>query len=150
MNEDTFVTLGEWENPGDFRAAIILLHDKHGRVSIQFRDDFMGVSAGGQWGYFGGEIEAGETTRQAAQRELAEETGIDMPFDAFIPFVKTLSNSCANGQHYVYRCATPVDIADIRLKEGAGFAFVNANQLDKFDLIPVTKRVLLHYFSQIS
>ena len=33
--------------------------------------------AGGQWEFTGGGVLAGETTKQAAVRELAEETGID-------------------------------------------------------------------------
>lgn len=150
MTDDDFYTLGEWINPSSYRAAVILLTDKHGRVSIQFRDDFKGVKAGGLWGLFGGEIEKGETARQAAARELTEETGIVVPENAFEPFIKTLSETGANGQHYVFLCARIVEVSELSLHEGAGYAFVHKDQLDKFELIPAAKRVLLHYFSEFS
>lgn len=146
--DDTFHTLGGWENPSDFKAAILLLTDKHGRVSIQFRDDFKGVKQGGLWGFFGGEIEHGETARQAAVRELAEETGIVVGQDALTPFVKTLSETGGNGQHYVFLCTQIIDVPALSLGEGAGFAFIHQGQLDMFNLIPAARRVLSYYFAK--
>lgn len=148
--DNEFHTLGPWENPGSFKVAIILLTDKYGRISIQLRDDFNGVNARGLWGLFGGEIEAGETARHAAAREIKEETGLDIPEEALKPFVKTLSETAKNGQRYVFLCSQHVDVSRIAVHEGAGFAFVHKDQLDKFDLIPAARRVLEYYFAHHS
>ncbi len=148
MMGDEFHTLGIWKNPDRYKAAIILLRDNYGRVSIQFRDDFEGVLQGGLWGFFGGEIEHGETARQAAVRELSEETGITVPQNALIPFVKTLSETGGNGQHYVFISKQIVDVSHLSLREGAGFAFIHQYQLDQFNLIPAAKRVLSYYFDK--
>lgn len=145
---DEFHTLGPWVNPGSFKAAIVLLTDNYGRVSIQLRDDFEGVKARGLWGYFGGEIEQGETARQAAVRELAEETGIKVSTTALTPFVKTLSETGENGQHYVFICTQIVEVSKVTVHEGAGFAFIHKDQLDKFDLVPAVRRVLAYYFGR--
>lgn len=145
MTQD-FETLGKWENPSDFRAAIILLRDQHNRVSLQFRDDFPQVGGRGLWGYFGGEIEAGETIVQAACRELDEETGLHLTPDDLCPFVRVLSTSSHNAQHYVFVAKAPVLQSDIRLQEGAGFAFVHAGQLAQFNMIPAVGQVVEHYF----
>jgi 8-oxo-dGTP pyrophosphatase MutT (NUDIX family) len=147
MTADEFHTLGVWENPNPFKAAVILLRDPLDRVSIQFRDDFEGIKAPGLWGLFGGEVEKGETELQAAKRELFEETGLDIPESAFQPFVKTLTETGANGQHYVFICTQTVEPSQVSLYEGAGFAFIHNEQMGKFDLIPVTRRVLEYYFS---
>ena len=145
-----FYTLGCWDNPDSYKAAIILLTDKLGRASIQFRDDFEGVALGGLWGLFGGEIENGKTARQAAVRELFEETDIVVGQDDLTPFVKTLSETSGNGQHYVYLCSRIVDVPELSLHEGAGFAYIHHGQLDQFKLVPAAKRVLSYYFSKNS
>jgi len=119
---DEFYTIDPWDNPNSYKAAIILLTDKLGRVSIQFRDDFEGVALGGLWGLFGGEIEEDETARQAAVRELSEETGIVVAQNDVTPFVKTLSETSGNGQLYVYICNRIVDASELSLQEGAGRA----------------------------
>lgn len=144
---DVFETLGPWENVGSFKAAVVLLKDHYGRILLQFRDDFSHVKSGGRWGYFGGEIEEGETPRQAVIREIVEEIGVPIPSSAFHPFVRILSTSQKGHQHYVFICNRPISPSEIKLAEGAGFAFLQKDQLDQFDLIPVVRQVVDRYFA---
>ncbi len=145
MNEG-FETLGPWENLPAFKAAVVLLKDAHGRVLLQFRDDFPHVKSGGKWGYFGGEVEDGETIRQAVMRETFEEIGVSFPEAAFRPFVRIVSTSQVGHQHYVFICEETIAPSDITLAEGAGFAFVHQGQLNQLELIPVVRQVLDYYF----
>lgn len=55
--------------------ATVLLVDPRGWVLMQERDEHAPV-APGLWGMVGGHVEPGETPREAAYRELAEETGL--------------------------------------------------------------------------
>ncbi len=143
---DEFETLGSWENVKAFKAVLVLLNDSYGRVLLKFRAAFPYVKSGGCWGYFGGEVEQGETPRDAVIRETAEEIGISIVSSAFRPFVCILSDSQKGHQHYVFICDHPIEPSDIKLAEGAGFAFLHAEQLDQFDIIPDVRQVVDHYF----
>ena len=53
--------------------AILLLSDKY---VMQLRDDKPDIAARGQWSFFGGKINPGETPLEAIKRELFEELSI--------------------------------------------------------------------------
>ena len=147
---DLFHTIEPWQEEHIFKAAAIILKDRHARISIHFRDDFDHVFAGGKWGYFAGAVEPGENLEQAAVRELFEETGIRAQANEMRPVAKGFSETGDGAHHYVYLLDRVVCPSEITLNEGAGFAFIHHGQLDKFDLLPIVKRVLAYYFTQNS
>ncbi|HEY8171539.1 MAG TPA: NUDIX domain-containing protein [Dehalococcoidia bacterium] len=55
--------------------AIGLIVADDGRVLLQLRDDKPGLAGAGQWGFFGGHLEPGESATSAFLRELDEELG---------------------------------------------------------------------------
>ena len=57
------------------RAAVVVLEDRYGRWLVQRRAP-SGL-LGGLWEFPGGKLEPGETPRDAARRELREETGLE-------------------------------------------------------------------------
>lgn len=56
-------------------AAVVVI-DTAGRVLLQQRDDLTPPEGYGRWAIPGGGVEFGETARQAAIREIAEETAL--------------------------------------------------------------------------
>ena len=62
--------------PVERRAARVLLVDDDGRVLLQQCCDPAAPGAGSWWNTTGGGLDDGETARQAAVRELREETGL--------------------------------------------------------------------------
>ncbi len=78
-----------WEEPADFKPKFKVVS-----CFVQFEDRFLLLlrnadkSEGNKWGVPGGKIDEGETPVQAVKREIAEETGIDLPEDSFV-FYKT-------------------------------------------------------------
>lgn len=61
-------------------AVAIIIVDESNRLLLQLRDDKEGIFFPNHWGCFGGAIDAGETPKEAAIRELQEE--LNITFDA--------------------------------------------------------------------
>ncbi len=143
--EETFPHLGDWSAPGPVRGAGVMVQDAHGRLLMQLRDDFPHVAAPGQWGFFGGGVEAGETLRIAAWRELAEETGLRPDPAALDPFAAVVTDGPRRVRLYLYRVRLDVDPATLRLGEGAGFAFLTLAQLDRHPVQPCLAPVIARH-----
>lgn len=61
------------------RAGVaVVIRDKQGRILLEKRSD------NGMWGIPGGGIEPGESVREAALREIKEETGLDVEITRLI------------------------------------------------------------------
>lgn len=104
-------------------AAGIILTTETGEMLFLRRSQ--GSNHAGTWAFPGGHVEAGETTKQAACRELLEETGIvidplwlDDPVNTtpeFETFVLPVSEALAptlNGEHTAFRWAKPTEAPD--------------------------------------
>lgn len=68
--------------PQDRRAARVLLVDGEHRVLLQHCCDPSAPDAGSWWNTIGGGLDDGESSVQAAAREVAEETGLRVAPDA--------------------------------------------------------------------
>jgi 8-oxo-dGTP diphosphatase len=115
------------------RAAGVLLIDERGWILLQLRD------ANGayphHWGTVGGKVESGETSEEAARRELAEETGyaagplrfgaeVTLTLPEGTPRVATLFYARYDG------------VQPIACLEGARIEFVDPDTLDDLPIYP--------------
>lgn len=141
-----FVTLGDWAETGKQAAGVILL-DQHSRLLMQLRDINERTAGPGLWSIFGGEVEAGETLQAAALREFAEETGLILPPTALTPLARALS--LFGTRLYAFTATISVDPSQIRLGEGAGFAFLTRAQIESLPLMPAAGAILRHYFATL-
>ncbi|MDR6263859.1 NUDIX domain-containing protein [Roseobacter sp. N2S] len=141
-----FVTLGDWAETGKQAAGVILL-DQHSRLLMQLRDINERTAGPGLWSIFGGEVEAGETLQAAALREFAEETGLILPPTALTPLARALS--LFGTRLYAFTATISVDPSQIRLGEGAGFAFLTRVQIESLPLMPAAGAILRHYFATL-
>ncbi len=64
--------------PLERRAARVLLVDDDGRILLQHCHDPSTPAEGSWWNTAGGGLDEGETSAQAAVRELREETGLEV------------------------------------------------------------------------
>lgn len=136
-----FELLGDWTECSKSVVGIVF-QDKLGRVGLQLRDNFEGLSGAGQWSLFGGHVEPGEDLRASAQREFAEELGINFELDQFRPWLRFVPQNGLQAYHYIFELLAPVDLTEIRLGEGSGFAFYEQAQIGQLDLVASARIVL--------
>ncbi len=131
---DDFELYGEWK-PSDVQLVGLVAEDKLGRFLMQLRDDFDEIMGRGRWGLFGGHVDAGESLIDCAKRESFEELGLTLKDEDLEPLLRY--NTRTHGyQMYVCRIKHEINGKDIRLGEGAGFAFLTRAQVMEYDLAP--------------
>ena len=146
MKAQDFPQIGPAPDPGPGRAVVALFHDRHRRLLLQLRDAFPEVPGGGTWSLFGGGVEDGEDLGQALVREIDEELGLRLPITDYRPFGWLQGFSARKPRVFVARCGIPIESQQIRLGEGAGFAFFTAEQCRRLDQSPLLTPVLQAYF----
>ena len=125
--------------PEHFGAAVGFILNQRQEALVMIKDD------GYPWqdnlvGLFGGKIEGDEQPIDAFGREVVEEMGpgliqkVTYLFEH--PFADTHKNNqrTRNGKLYVHAAQFTGNISDIRLQEGAGFAFISEKSLPRFPL----------------
>ena len=142
VTEDDFVQIGPWRGyRTDYRGAVILPVDPTGRVLLQLRDRNPEAIHPGEWGFFGGAAEEGESLMTAVRREFHEETGLNLPEAAFSPFARIVS-PVSQRRLYVFEAKLPSGPSAISLNEGAGFGFFTPPDIARLDLIGAVRIVL--------
>lgn len=137
-----FADIGALPDNVIWRGASVFARDNEGRMLLQLRDDYPGIAAPGQWGFFGGGVEPGETLDTAARREFLEETGIDLAGENLRPLVRFASQALTDGIVHVFALERAIAPHEVALGEGAGFAFLTRMQVENFDLIENFREVL--------
>jgi 8-oxo-dGTP pyrophosphatase MutT (NUDIX family) len=100
---------GEEMVDGDYITIVmVLIFDKKGRMLLQQRPMHMAWGPGKWTMTAGGAIKAGETSTQAASRELFEELGIKMDFEGIRPNF-AMTNEAAFIDYFIVR--TDIDLA---------------------------------------
>ncbi|MDO4175026.1 MAG: NUDIX hydrolase [Eubacteriales bacterium] len=139
----------DWNmKPGDFHLTVLgVIRRPDGRFLITQR--VMTKSwAPGWWEVSGGGVMAGESSEQAVQREICEETGLDVT-DAAGGYLFTYQRvNPDEGDNYfvdVYRFDMDVKDEDVHIqeKEALGFRFATLDEIKQL----AEDGIFLHYSS---
>lgn len=118
------------------RFASVLLVDRRGWLLLQERDEHPVIDPE-RWGLVGGHVEDGEGYEPAAYRELAEETGIELPPGALRLFREAEVWHEAYGSldtTQVWYAATELADDDVVVGEGRRIVFVEPAAARALDL----------------
>ncbi len=127
----------------DSRLAVVLLVDERGWVLLQERDEHA-PRAANQWGMVGGHVEDGEEFATAVYREVAEETGVDLP-DGTLTLWRDAEYTYPDGHYGRYQIfAARVDLTDedIVVGEGRQIVFVDPESILGLDLAGSSRHFL--------
>jgi len=94
---------------------------------------------------FGGVIEEGETLEQALKREIKEELGIEIKGYKLFEVADYQAKGYA-GKRHVFVVNINKNISDIKITEGAGFAFFDKSELESLKIIKPCKESLKRCF----
>ncbi|MFA6215715.1 MAG: radical SAM protein [Patescibacteria group bacterium] len=123
-----------------------IIYDDQNRVLLQLRDNKPGILFPDHYSFFGGVIEAGETSIQALKREIKEELGVELePYNFFKTFYYEFNNDVH--EINIFICHLNINPEQIRLGEGAGWNFFSKDELEKVNLGFNTREVLAEFFA---
>ncbi len=101
------------------------------------------------WAFFGGLSKAGESPKQTFIREVKEELGISINQKEVIELCNYF-NAEFKTHRYVFYIEKEIKDDQIKLGEGAGYAWVKLSKIHKLDLTEKTEKDLKLFFKSKS
>ncbi len=114
--------------PNEYHLVVhIWPYDSNGRLLIQRRSQNRKLMPG-EWAATGGSAVSGEESRVAAQRELAEELGIDLPKEDLV-LAKRLKRKNSFLDVWFVKVDVDIDSLQLQREEVSAVRWIGGNQL---------------------
>lgn len=117
------------------RGALIILYNKDTKILLQLRTADAAVYPQ-HWSFFGGNIEPGETPKEALEREAWEE----LNYKIKTPSLAVKMDQEKGKEHYYF--IEKYDDQKLSLKEGEKMAWFTIEEAQKLKLAPSHKELL--------
>jgi len=130
-------------------AKVFIRHKKSGKYLFVLRDDVPHIPHPNEWSLIGGGIEDGESSREAAHREIVEEIGIQVEHLKLIveePVQFDVDGITYDLTAHLFLAETDKKINEMILTEGQELRYMSIDEAEKLDnLTPNLKRPLSVY-----
>lgn len=131
----------------DPQAVAVIVLNHHGEVLLQLRDNNPHIAFANCWTLPGGVVEANETPEQAAQRELAEETGLSLDVSLWKMYRRESKKYTFLIEQYVYISHTLYSVNQMILGEGQALHFFSQHDLPMLSIAYGFEVLLQAFFS---
>lgn len=121
-------------------VAVEMLCDSKKRVLLQHRTE-AAKHLPGYWGFFGGQIEVGETPEEAGRREISEELNYTLKKPIFV-MERDFSLPNTEGHMFVFIEPFLSDKSNLRLGEGQGWGWFKSEEVKNLKMIDHDKDTL--------
>ena len=99
---------------------------------MQLRDEKPSIDFPGHWGFFGGSLDEGESAREAAVRELREETSYQAEE---LHYLKTDELwSLDNLKSHAFYCLLADSLESLSLNEGMDWGLFSVSEVESYSL----------------
>ena len=115
------------------KNAVAVIVDSDNKILLLKRSSDPKLWQPSKWGLVGGGIEKGETPQQAVEREMLEETGLNIK-----KFTKTFTIQRNPGSiEHIFACRYEGDPTDIRLsEENTNYGWYDVDEMQYLDIVP--------------
>jgi 8-oxo-dGTP diphosphatase len=115
------------------KNAVAVIVDSDNKILLLKRSSKPNIWQPSKWGLVGGEIEKGETPQQAIEREIKEETNLEIN-----KFTKSFSiQKNPDSIEHVFACRYDGDPTDIRLnEENSNYGWYDIDEMKFLDIVP--------------
>lgn len=131
----------------DPQTVAIVLVNKCNAVLLQLRDDNPNISWPNSWTLPGGVVESPETPAQAAQRELSEETGLQVELSLWKIYKRKPEDRKFSIEQHIFIGRTQKEANEMVLGEGQALQYFSRDQLSELVIAFDFGKVLEEFFS---
>jgi 8-oxo-dGTP diphosphatase len=128
--------------------AGVILFNRKGEILLLLRDNIATIGHPDHWNIVGGVVEEGETSEEAALREVQEEIGFRLagvsPFRLYSIGDRRRGKSVP---YYVYWSRLDKDLAELTLGEGQAMQFFPPEGLSTLRIIPHEVGILREFLA---
>ena len=124
----------------------IILENTEGKVLLLLRDNKSTITFPNHWTLIGGKVEAGETPEMAADRELAEETGLKASLSFWMRYDR--EHTLFIVDQHIYLAKVDTSPEKLILGEGQALQFFKRAEIERLKIGYGFKALLHEYFSK--